>query len=210
MTNDVGACYDAVAELYAELFLSDLEGNPFAKDWLATFAAAVTNRDGVIADLGCGPGHVTNVLTELGLNAVGYDLSPGQIEQANKAFPELAFGVADISALDHGDASFAGIVSRYSIIHMPPADLGTVFEEWMRVLEPGAPMLVSFFGALTVDAHGEPFGHTVATAYALYPATIASELATAGFVDIEIDTRPPPKDGRPFDQGTVLAHKKAH
>lgn len=77
----------------------------------------------------------------------------------------------------------------------------------MRLLAPGAPLLVSFFGAPSAETHGNPFDHKVTTAYAFFPATIAGELEKAGFGDIEIDTQPPPEDGRPFDQATVLAQK---
>ena len=87
---------------------------------------------------------------------------------------------------------------------MHPSRLSEVFTEWMRVLEPGAPVLVSFFGSITADAHGTPFDHKVVTAYELFPATIAHQMEDAGFTDAEIATRPPPEGGRPFDQGTIL------
>jgi hypothetical protein len=82
-----------------------------------------------------------------------------------------------------------------------------VFEEWMRVLESGAPVLVSFFASRSAQAHGSPFDHAVVTAYELFPATIARELQDAGFADVEVGVRPPPEGGRPLDQGTVLVHK---
>ncbi len=77
----------------------------------------------------------------------------------------------------------------------------------MRVLEPGAPVLVSFFASTTADTHGTPFDHAVVTAYELFPATLAQQLHDAGFADLEVGVRPPPEGGRPFDQGTILARK---
>ncbi len=207
MTDEVRDSYDGMATLYAELFLDDLERDTNPRDWLAVFAELAALRNGPVADLGCGPGHVVDHLTELGLSAVGYDLSPGQIAEARNAFPDSQFHVGDLAALDVADASLGGVVSRYSLIHMLPSRLGDVFEEWMRVLEPGAPVLVSFFGSLTADSHGTPFDHAVVTAYELFPATIARLLHDAGFIDAEIGVRDPPDGGRPFDQGTVLARK---
>jgi ubiquinone/menaquinone biosynthesis C-methylase UbiE len=207
VTDEVRDSYDAVAELYARLFLRDLDGDTSALDWLARFAKLAARRDGVVADVGCGPGHVVRHLSELGLAAVGYDISAGQIAQARQAFPDLQFHVGDFAALDVADASLGGVVARYSLIHLPPPRLSGVFKEWMRALEPGAPVLVSFFASTTAEAHGTPFDHKVATAYALFPATIAGGLLDAGFVEIEIGVRPPPDGGRPFDQGTVLALK---
>ena len=92
---------------------------------------------------------------------------------------------------------------------MLPSRLGAVFAEWMRVLEPGAPVVVSFFGSLTPEAHGTPFDHTVVTAYELFPAVIANEMQVGGFTDIEIGVLDPPDGGRPFTQATVLARKPA-
>lgn len=77
----------------------------------------------------------------------------------------------------------------------------------MRVLEPGAPILVSFFASPSAEAHGTPFDHAVVTAYALFPATIAQQLEDAGFTDVEIAVRNPLDGERPLEHGTVLAQK---
>lgn len=207
MSVEVRDSYDAVAELYASLNLDALDGDANARYWLATFAEQAASRPGAVADLGCGPGHVVDHLSDLGLTVIGYDLSPGQIAMARRAFPDSEFRVGDLGALDVTDSSIGGIVSRYSIIHTAPSLLGAVFDEWMRVLEPEAPLLVSFFGSLSAGAHGTPFDHKVATAYELFPATVAEHLQDVGFVDIEIDARPSPDGVRPFDCGTVLGRK---
>lgn len=207
MTDEVRDSYDALAEQYAALFLHELDRDSNAKARLAAFAELAAGREGAVADLGCGPGSVVNHLVGLGLTAVAYDLSPGQIAEARRAFPESEFRVGDLAALDNADSSLGGIVARYSLIHLPPSRLGDVFTEWMRVLEPGAPVLVSFFGSTSAEAHGTPFDHAVVTAYELFPAKIAQQLRDAGFIDVEIGVLDPPEGGRPFDQGTVLAVK---
>ncbi len=196
-----------MAEIYAALFLTDLDGDANARQWLARFAPLAAARDGVVADLGCGPGHVVDYLGTLGLSAVGYDLSPGQIAEARKAFPGEEFHVGDLTALDVADSSIGGIVSRYSLIHLAPASLDAVFDEWLRVLESGGPALVSFFGSRSADAHGTAFDHKVTTAYELFPATVAEQMEKAGFTDVDVGVLPPPEGGRPLDQGTVLARK---
>ena len=207
MSAEVRDSYDAMADLYASLNLDALDGDSNAREWLAVFAKLAARRHGVVADLGCGPGHVVHHLSELDLNVIGFDLSEGQIAQARRAFPEAEFHVGDLAALDVTDSSIGGIVSRYSIIHIAPSLLSDVFGEWIRVLEPEAPVLVSFFGSLSADTHGAPFDHKVATAYELSPGTIARQLQDAGFVDIEIGVCPTPDGVRPFDQATVLAIK---
>lgn len=207
MTDHVRDSYDAIAEKYAELFLGALDKDTQTQAQLAAFAELATVRNGAVADLGCGPGDVTNHLTKLGLTVTGYDLSPGQIAQAHKAFPALQFQVGDLAALDNPDASLGGIVSRYSLIHIHPSLFSAIFQEWMRALEPGAPVAVSFFGSTSAETHGTPFGHTVATAYELFPATVAQQMRDAGFIDVEIETNPIPEGGRPFDHATLLVRK---
>lgn len=207
MTDSIRDSYDAMASLYAELFLSDLDHDKNSRDWLARFAERASALRGTVADLGCGPGHVTNHLSALGLTVVGYDLSPGQILQARAAFPDATFHEGDLTALDVADSSIGGIVSRHSLIHLSPDHLIGVFDEWMRVLQPGAPVFVSFFGSLTADTHGTPFDHKVVTAYELFPDTVANDMRSSGLTIIDVDALDPPKGGRPFTRATVLAQK---
>lgn len=207
MPDEVGDSYDAMAELYTKLALGEIDRRPLDRDWLAAFAELAASRDGVVADLGCGPGHVVDHLSELGLTAIGYDLSPGLIVEARREFPDAQFHVGDLAALEIADSSLGGIVARYSLIHMLPSRLGNIFDEWMRVLEPGAPVLVSFFASPSAEAHGAPFDHAVVTAYALFPATIACQLQDAGFADVEVAVRNPFDGERALEHGTILAQK---
>ncbi len=208
MTDDVRDCYDAMAERYAALD-HRIDRIPTDGKWLATFAELAASSEGVVADLGCGPGHVVNHLSELGLAVIGYDISPGQLGEARHAFPDSQFEIGDLAALDNADGSLGGIVSRYSLIHLLPTRLDNIFDEWFRVLEPAAPVLVSFFAAPSAEAHGSPFDHAVVTAYELFPATIAAQLQDAGFGDVKVALRKPLAGERPLDHGTVLAIRPA-
>lgn len=209
MTDRIRAAYDAKAETYAALFLNELDADAQSKRWLATFAEFAAERQGQVVDVGCGPGSVVHRLNELGLTVMGIDLSPSQIAEARQAFPDLDFEVGDLTALPFADQSLSGIVSRHSIIHLRPSDLGKVFAEWFRALERGAPIFLSFFGSRSADAHGRPFDHKVVTAFELFPEAVERELSVAGFADIDIEANPIPEGGRPFDHTTILARKPA-
>ncbi len=120
MEDVVRDAYDAVASLYAELFLGDLDRDPGARRWLARFADLAARQDGAVADLGCGPGHVVNHLTEIGLTAIGYDISSGQIAQARTEFPALDFREGDFAVLDvvseaHGLAFDHKVATAYAL-----------------------------------------------------------------------------------------------
>ncbi len=207
MQTDVRNGYDRNAEVYARLFTGEVEADPDAMAWLGRFVDAVGPRAGAVADLGCGPGHVTDLLCRHGVAAVGSDISAGLLAEARRRFPQRSYRLVDSTALDIGDGALGGIVSRYSIIHMPVGSLPGVFAEWRRALAPGAPMLLSFFGARTPDTHAEAFDHKVVTAHALEPATIAELLGTAGFDVVDRAAIPIPAGGRPYDQATILARR---
>jgi SAM-dependent methyltransferase len=207
MIGDVRDSYDSMAERYTAVALGDIDRAIPDRDWLDEFAQLAALGDGPVADLGCGPGYVTNHLSELGLSVLGYDLSPALIAEAKRAFPHVKFEVGDMTALTIASSSFAGIVARYSLIHMPPNQLASVFAEFFRLLKPGAPVLVSFFAANAADRHGLPFDHAVVTAYELFPAAVASDLQDAGFADIKIGTRGPLQGERFLDHATILARR---
>ncbi len=207
-TQAVRDAYDAIAELYTKLALDDRDRETPDRDWLARLAEIARPHHGPVADLGCGPGHVVDHLARLGLNAIGYDLSPALVRQARATFPDRDFQVGDITALDVDASSLGGIVSRYSLIHMVPDRLPTIFDQWREMLEPGAPVLVSFFAAPSVERHGSPFDHKVVTAFELFPATITDQLEAAGFADTEVGLRGPLGFERPLDHATVLARRR--
>jgi SAM-dependent methyltransferase len=99
---------------------------------------------GPVADVGCGPGYVTGHLHDAGVDAFGIDLSPEMIAIARRDYPRLRFEVGTMTDLDLADASVAGIVAFWSVIHVPDHAMPGVFEEFRRVLRPQAPLLVGF------------------------------------------------------------------
>jgi len=54
---DVRECYDSAATAYTEHLASELAHKPLDRHLLSRFAEA-TRDGGLVADLGCGPGHV--------------------------------------------------------------------------------------------------------------------------------------------------------
>jgi SAM-dependent methyltransferase len=207
MTDAVRDAYDARAKEYANLFLDHLERVPFDREWLGVFTRLLSPGAAVVADVGCGPGNVVNYLAELGVEAIGYDISPAMIDEAQHAFPGSKFHVGDLTSLDIADSSLAGIVARYSLIHVAPAQLTDVFAEMFRVLRPRAPVLLSFFASDSSVTHGLPFDHAVVTAHELFPETLVAEMQTVGFDHFEVSTRKPLEGERLLDHGTILARR---
>jgi len=116
---DIAHTYDVAAEHYAATFAAELDGKPFDRDLLDRYAAELAGR-GEVWDVGCGAaGHVTRYLADRGVAASGADISPGSVAVARRCQPGLTFRVADMCDLPAGEASLAGIVAFYSIIHLP-------------------------------------------------------------------------------------------
>jgi SAM-dependent methyltransferase len=203
---DTGAAYDAVASRYAELFSNVLETLPMERALLAAFAELVQAHDaGPVADIGCGPGHMTAHLHALGLTTFGIDLSAAMIALARQAHPDLWFDEGSMTALDLADGVLGGILAFYSIIHIQPRDLPAVFTEFHRVLAPGGHLLLGFFAG--DDPLPQEFDHKVTLAYRWSPGSLAELLRQAGFVEVGRLLREPHENERQFQQASLLVRK---
>ncbi|EME97039.1 methyltransferase domain-containing protein [Streptomyces mobaraensis NBRC 13819 = DSM 40847] len=201
--------YDDIAATYADLFRDHLRERPLERALLSAFAELVrTNGDGPVADLGCGPGHITAHLHELGLHAFGVDASPTMIELAREASPALRFEIGLMAALDIEDGTLGGILSRWSVIHTPPRDLPAVLAEFGRVLAPGGHLLISFPATDAPDDEPQPYDHRVATAYRWSPDRFSALLREHGLTESSrLLIEPEPTDRRQFREVQLLARK---
>ncbi|MFC8792737.1 class I SAM-dependent DNA methyltransferase [Streptomyces cinereoruber] len=203
------AAYDAVAATYEELFRDSLRDSPLDRAMLGVFAEAVrADGAGRVADLGCGPGHVTAHLDGLGLSAFGVDASPAMIELARRAHPHLRFDVGSMAALDIADGALDGVLSRWSVIHLPPGELPAVLAEFHRVLAPGGHLLIAFSGSEGPAHPTQVFDHMVAPAYRWWPDHLAATLRESGLAETARMVREPqPADRRQFQEIHLLARK---
>ncbi|SIN30848.1 class I SAM-dependent DNA methyltransferase [Micromonospora cremea] len=181
---DTRASYDTVAVSYARLLGNLLAETPYERATLALFADLVRAAGGgPVADVGCGPGRITAHLHGLGVEAFGIDLSPGMIDVARRDHPGLRFEVGSMTELDLAEASVAGLVAWYSLIHIPDDQVNSVFAHFRRVLRPGGPLLLSFHvgdeTSLKTQGYG---GHPMKVhVHRRQPAQVAAWLREAGF-----------------------------
>ncbi|CAM3492334.1 class I SAM-dependent methyltransferase [Kibdelosporangium persicum] len=203
--HDTKHAYDAVASLYAELFSDVLEALPLERGLLAAFAELVqAHNAGPVADIGCGPGHVTAYMHALGPTTFGIDLSSEMVALARQAHPDLRFDEGSMTALDLADGVLGGILALYSTIHTPPRHLPIVFAEFQRVLAPGGHLLIGFFAG--DDPLPQEFDHKVTLAYRWSPDSLMDLLRQAGFAEIG-RLRREPRDGERFHQAHLLVRK---
>jgi len=97
---------------------------------------------GAVLDGGCGMGEWTVHLARQGYRAVGLDISATTVATLTRLFPEAEFAVRDIRATEFADASFDAYFSWGVFEHFEEG-LQRCIAEAMRVLKPGAPLLIS-------------------------------------------------------------------
>ncbi|MET8557940.1 class I SAM-dependent methyltransferase [Streptomyces sp. NPDC004959] len=201
--------YDAVASVYAGMFSDSLRDAPLERALLGAFAELVrADGDGEVGDLGCGPGYVTAHLHGLGLRAFGLDASPTMIGLAREAHPGLRFEAGSMAALDLADGALGGILSRWSLIHTPPAEVPAVLDEFARVLAPGGHLLLSFPASDGPEHETQSYDHAVTTAYRWCPDRLAALLGARGLCQTaRTVTEPEPADKRQFRTVHLLARK---
>jgi ubiquinone/menaquinone biosynthesis C-methylase UbiE len=185
------ASYDRVAGAYAEHLASELDGKPLDRQWLDQFAEA-TRGAGTVADVACGPGHITEYLRAQGMSVIGIDISPGMVRTAVARFPAIEFRVGDMTALDVASGSLAGVVAFYAIVHCSDAEVDSAFAEFRRVLRQGGLLLLAFHAGDETVHRDELFGHPVSLDFRFFPPdVIAARLTAAGFRLLERVEREP-------------------
>jgi SAM-dependent methyltransferase len=192
--SETRASYDTDATGYADKVRGLLDGSPYLRASLALFAELVREAGGgPVADVGCGPGYVTDHLHDAGVDAFGIDLSPEMIAIARGDYPHLRFEVGSMTDLDLADDSVAGIVAFWSVIHVPDDAVPGVFEEFRRVLQPHGLALVGFHvGDETQHTSQGYTGRPInVDSHHRRPGTVASWLRDAGFsIEAEMVLRP--------------------
>lgn len=189
--DDVSRSYDAVAAEYARQIAGELAHKPWDRALLDRFAGSV-RPGGVVADVGCGPGHVGRYVFERGVRVVGVDVSAQMIELARDLNPSMEFIRADMRVIDVPDQSWAGIVAFYSLIHIARNEMVATLRELKRVLEPGAPLLLAFhIGEQTIHLD-EWWERDVSVDFFFYrPDEMRGWLEEAGFGIDEVLEREP-------------------
>jgi SAM-dependent methyltransferase len=208
------ASYDAVAADYARRFGDELTAKPLDRAMLAGFAELVQAAGaGPVADIGCGTGRVTALLSGLGVSAFGVDLSPQMIAVARRLYPDLRFDVGSMLALDLPDGALGGVLAWYSTIHIPEERLPEVLAEFWRVLAPGGLVLLGFQVGDEPLHMTQGLGHAISLDFHLrQPDRVAGLLAQAGLVVRARLLREPDVDGdftEKTQQAFLLAAKPA-
>jgi SAM-dependent methyltransferase len=207
----VRAHYDDMAQAYTAFVGEAFADRPLNHVLVQAFADLVRQAGGgQVADVGCGPGHVTGYLRERGVDAFGVDLSQELVAIARAAHPGVRFDVGDMGALDVPTAGLAGVLANYSVIHTPPDALPATLAELCRVLAPGGHLLIAFQALDDADGTSEAFDHRVSPAWRYSPGHVLGLLGQSGVTEVARLVLAPGEDPvRGFPQVHLLARRTA-
>ena len=189
--SELEASYDRVAENFAEEFCGELERKPFDRELLDGFAESLRGA-GLVCEIGCGPGQIARYLRDRGVEMCGVDLSREMVRFARRLSPDIPFERGDMLKLDAPDASLAGIICFYSIIHLRREDATRALVQMHRALRPGGRLLVSFHGGEGELHRGEWYGKRVSIDVTLFKKEeMSGYMEAAGFEVERIVEREP-------------------
>ena len=189
--SEIEASYDRVVKRYVDEFLDELQRKPLDRELLDQFAETVRGQD-KICEIGCGPGQIARYLQDRGVSMCGVDLSQEMVKCASRLNPEISFQRGDMRALEIPDASLAGIVCFYTIIHLKRKDVPHALSEMLRVLKPGGRLLLSFHGGDGELHRDQWYDMPVSIDISLFESEeMAGYLETVGFeVERIVDREP--------------------
>ena len=169
--------YDALAEVYADHYVSGNPDRPFLNEFLSHL-----RRGTRLLDVGCGTGSGAKYFFDHGMGVEGIDLSGSMIEVAWRNYPHIRFTHKDIRNSSYRTGHFDAIWAGYSLFHMGREDFQAVLKKIRKALVPEGT-----FGLIMQEGKGdvqfpEPLFPGKSLPVCLYSIEELTELlSTAGF-----------------------------
>lgn len=130
------AAYDAMADAYAARFQ-----HTTLTAYIQRFVDLLGGGSRIL-DAGCGHGRDCADFRGRGLDPIGLDLSRGLLRQAQTR-TDAPLIQGDLRFLPLARASFDGVWSCASLVHLCPDDLALAIAEFARVLRAGGALFIS-------------------------------------------------------------------
>ena len=140
--------FDKVADAYDSYYQNDLgkKIDLLEKNLVELFFNEINKKE--VLEIGCGTGHWTSFLSELGLKVTGIDISEKMLEKAkSKNIPNATFEVHDATNLPFANESIENIVCITSLEFIENKE--KALKEMHRVLKKNGTILI---GTLNKDS----------------------------------------------------------
>jgi ubiquinone/menaquinone biosynthesis C-methylase UbiE len=202
MSDDPKAIVKETYDYLAEWYLRWVDGQSSPRERYASKViqnARPASPPPHILELGCGPGvPVTRMLLDRGAQVTANDISTKQLDLARARCPEVTFVSGDMTRLSFEPASFDGVVSFFTIFHLPRAEQSGMLSSIYSWLKPGGMFV---FNLATIDEeeiYGEMMGHGMF--WSSYSVEESKAMVTAvGLEVVEVEVlESEPDDGVKF------------
>lgn len=138
ISNLVEQGYNKIAEDY----YNHRDLNKFNNE-LEEFASLLPKNAHVL-DVGCGAGIPTaKFLINRGIKVTGIDLSDKMLSLARLNVPSAEFIKMDMNELKFEENTYDGIISVYTLFHVPRNNHIQIFKKFFEILKPGGILLIN-------------------------------------------------------------------
>ena len=142
LTKRIKTYWDERSEDFSKARRLELSGDN-AVAWKSVFKKNLPAGKLKILDVGTGAGFFAAILSSLGHEVIGIDMSTKMLREAEKNLRELnlpaEFKNMNAQALDFDDETFDAIVTRNLTWTLP--DVKAAYREWFRVLKVGGVLM---------------------------------------------------------------------
>lgn len=198
--------YDAIAQKYSEVFDADLSDNPRVDKFVNYL-----QKGGLVIDVGCGTGVVTEYIKTKGMIVFGIDLSFSMLEVARKNHPEIDFKQEDIRSMEYPNEYFDGIWAGHSLFHLTREEFEKALVRFNDILKD-----TGIFGFVMNEGEGdielpEPLDSNLTIPLTLYTERdLIESLDDANFEILGKDYKEPIENSnfKPYRKLFILARKK--
>ncbi len=140
--NEISKLVEQGYNKIAEDYYSHRDLNKFNNE-LEDFASLLPENAHVL-DVGCGAGIPTSkFLIKRGIKVTGIDLSDKMLSLARDNVPNAKFFKMDMNELKFEENTFDGIVSVYTLFHVPKKNHLDIFKKFFKILKPGGILLIN-------------------------------------------------------------------
>jgi ArsR family transcriptional regulator len=171
-----------------------LRGELYGSDFTTAALLSLLPRDLVVADLGCGTGQAIAQLAPNVKQVIGVDNSAAMLKAAKKRCAEL-FNVdlrrGDLETLPIDDALCDGALLLLALTYV--ADPAVVLREMSRVLKKGGRAVIVDLLPHDRDDFRRQMNQQ---ASGFDPKQFATQLASAGFANVQVTPLPPKPDAK--------------
>jgi len=151
--------YDLAGENYFNLFQDDILEHEYDQKLLLSFVESYDTHP-IICDMGCGPaGQYGGFIIDKCKLVYGLDISPKNLVLAQKKSPTLSCRCEDMLSTSFQDKELDGIISFYSLFHIPKGKTQDLFHEFYRILKPGGKALIVSHKGVMKKTFNSIWGH---------------------------------------------------